>query len=332
MNKNNMSFKLCNFKAKVIREAFFKGLLFYIRKINLVFAESIRISKGGFDMGLMSGNDYTIKNMLIKPRDFYTVMPSEHGNGTLSLDKDHFIYVYEGQFIYSIEKHVYIVQPHQLAFIPRRKAHSRHVTFCDNFKAIEGIMSFYFNDDHIRMFDFFDLMNDDYVLPIHNYEKLEACLHSYELNPDFSIGVSNSLQRIATLAEILSIYFENLQHRNKKRTEWEKVLTYMSEHLDKEVSLDILAKLLFLHPNYLLRKFKKDFGISPIKYFKNLRIEKAIELLANTDMLSADIAGALGIDDPNYFSYFFKTSTGISPRKFRECLQQMRALSAKTNV
>ncbi len=283
-------------------------------------------------MGLTTGNDYTIKNMRIKPRGFYTVLPSEHGNGNLTLDKDHFIYVYDGEFIYSIDERIYIVQPHQLAFIPRRKVHSRYVTVCDNFKAIEGIMSFYFNDEQTRLFDFFDLMNEDYVLPIHNYEKLENCLRSYEMNPDYSIGVPNQLQRIATLAEVLSIYFANLQQRNKKRKEWEKVLTYMSEHLAEEVSLDILAKLLFLHPNYLLRKFKKDFGISPIKYFKNLRVEKAVELLANTDMHSADIAEVIGLDDPNYFSYFFKTATGISPRKFRECVQQMHTLPVKTSV
>jgi AraC-like DNA-binding protein len=71
------------------------------------------------------------------------------------------------------------------------------------------------------------------------------------------------------------------------------------------------------------RDFKRQTGLSPLQYHLLLKIEKAKELLINTELKAKEIAYKLGFDSDYYFCRLFKQKTGISPAQFRA---QRRAL------
>ncbi len=68
-------------------------------------------------------------------------------------------------------------------------------------------------------------------------------------------------------------------------------------------------------------KFRADFkfqtGFSPLQYFLLIKIEKAKELLNNTDMKTKQVAFSLGFKSDHYFSRLFKAKVGFTPQEFR---------------
>ena len=63
--------------------------------------------------------------------------------------------------------------------------------------------------------------------------------------------------------------------------------------------------------------FTDEKGISFSKFVSRMKMEKAAELLATTDMRINEISDAIGISNPNYFSVQFRKAYGLSPMEFR---------------
>ena len=79
-----------------------------------------------------------------------------------------------------------------------------------------------------------------------------------------------------------------------------------------------LAKECFLSESRFTHLFGESVGKSPMKYITELRIGKAKELLAETELSVAQISANVGYPDQNYFSRLFKNLTGRSPRDYRK--------------
>ena len=63
--------------------------------------------------------------------------------------------------------------------------------------------------------------------------------------------------------------------------------------------------------------FKKYTEMTFIEYLTRIRIEKSMELLKTTSLMTYEIAGKVGFSDPHYFSLIFKKINNISPSEFR---------------
>ena len=103
------------------------------------------------------------------------------------------------------------------------------------------------------------------------------------------------------------------------------VAQYIIDNIERPVSLEELATLANLHPNYLIRIFKQQFGTTPVKYLNNMRLERMISLICNTDLPFQEIIQKTGFSEPAYFSGFFKRETGYSPREYRRYHRQYQA-------
>lgn len=93
---------------------------------------------------------------------------------------------------------------------------------------------------------------------------------------------------------------------------------YIINHIYEELTLEQLAALARLHPNYLSRLFKRETGLSPSVFIQQERIEEAKRLLRYTTLSLADIGTRLGFHDQSYFTKIFKKMTRLTPRQFRE--------------
>ncbi|SFL25553.1 two-component system, response regulator YesN [Paenibacillus sp. 1_12] len=100
-----------------------------------------------------------------------------------------------------------------------------------------------------------------------------------------------------------------------------KAERYMEEHYSESLPLQQVASHVHLNASYFSHLFKKETGRSFIDYLIELRMEKAKQLLSNTDMKITEISGRIGYDLPNYFAKLFKQATGLSPKDYRKLYQ-----------
>ena len=98
----------------------------------------------------------------------------------------------------------------------------------------------------------------------------------------------------------------------------ERAKHYIGQHYaDSELSVESVCTHLHLSPAYFSTLFKREEGMSFIAYVTNVRMERAAQLLLESDDKTYLIAEKTGYTDPNYFSYVFKRRFGISPSKYR---------------
>ena len=93
---------------------------------------------------------------------------------------------------------------------------------------------------------------------------------------------------------------------------------YVAAHFcDPNISLISVAKHVGMSSAHFSTVFSQTLGKPFISYLTAMRIDRAKELLAHTDMKLATIAMEIGYNEPNYFSHVFKKTEGITPKEFR---------------
>lgn len=97
-----------------------------------------------------------------------------------------------------------------------------------------------------------------------------------------------------------------------------KILDYIETHLSEQITLNDLTNLVHLDKSYLIARFKKTWGIPPLKYINHLRIERSKVLLAMTDKKATEIAREVGFQSIHYFCRYFKEKEGMTPNEYRE--------------
>lgn len=96
------------------------------------------------------------------------------------------------------------------------------------------------------------------------------------------------------------------------------VQKYVDDNFAYELTLSGLAGLFHLNETYLSGLFKNHVGVTFSEYLTRLRMNKAGELLRNSELKLTDIAMLVGISSSSYFSTSFKKYYGMSPKEYRE--------------
>lgn len=91
-----------------------------------------------------------------------------------------------------------------------------------------------------------------------------------------------------------------------------------SEYTNDNIEISHLAELCNISEAYFRRIFLKSFGISPIKFINNLKIDRAKELITSGLYSISEVAVASGFHDDSYFSRKFKEATGMPPSEYME--------------
>ncbi|WP_456314461.1 helix-turn-helix transcriptional regulator [Pseudomonas shirazensis] len=98
---------------------------------------------------------------------------------------------------------------------------------------------------------------------------------------------------------------------------------FIENNFEQELNLDVLSDAQFTSKFHLLRLFKKYYGMTPMQYLIDRRIEKSKEYLRNGIPVN-QTCFAVGFESPSSFSTLFKNKTGVAPMEF-----QKRAIFAK---
>ena len=96
-----------------------------------------------------------------------------------------------------------------------------------------------------------------------------------------------------------------------------KAIHYMRRNCQRKLSLQDVAKHVFLAPTYFSKVFKQETNRSFSNYLNYLRIEKSKHLLLVSGSRLVDVANLSGFEDQSYFTKVFKRETGMSPGEYK---------------
>lgn len=94
-----------------------------------------------------------------------------------------------------------------------------------------------------------------------------------------------------------------------------RAISFIRFNYHKDISINDVAIQADISERYLRSLFSQYLNISPLDYLNQIRINKSIELLRNTELSVKEICFQCGFQSPQYFSRIFKQQTGISPRE-----------------
>ncbi|HBE77191.1 MAG TPA: hypothetical protein DDW65_05345 [Firmicutes bacterium] len=116
---------------------------------------------------------------------------------------------------------------------------------------------------------------------------------------------------------LLKIIEELKQKKENIPLKLKKAREYIRAHYHENISLKSVAEYLNVSEAYISRMFTKEMGESFINYVTNLRIEKAKDLLKNSNLSINEISELVGYYNQEHFSRVFKKHEGCSPNKYR---------------
>lgn len=126
--------------------------------------------------------------------------------------------------------------------------------------------------------------------------------------------------------EVVKITKENIKEYEKflensmkeSRNEVAAVKSYIYQHYGEDLNLETLAEKVYLSSGYLSFIFKKETGMNLNRFIRVCRMEKAKELLCNTNMKVAQVSEEVGFSNVSYFCRSFREYYGSSPESYRK--------------
>jgi transcriptional regulator GlxA family with amidase domain len=183
----------------------------------------------------------------------------------------------------------------------------------------------------------------------HYVEQFKRDYPKVELKPDFFITQSDRIYCAASLNAladiIVHIIFQiygktaaqhverNFSHEIRKPYEEQRYLEgavdrhsdelitqiqfWMQTNLSSVLSLNDLAEQFGISQRSFTRRFKAANGINAMKYWQQLKIETAKDLLASSNLSIQEISFQVGYQDQSHFTKLFKKELGTTPRDYR---------------
>ena len=98
----------------------------------------------------------------------------------------------------------------------------------------------------------------------------------------------------------------------------EEIKSYLDNSLEEKMTLEKISDALDISVSHIIRIFKHQYGMSPMKYYNQVKVNYACRLLVNTNYSIEYIADLLCFSEPEYMSKCIKKQTGLSPLKYRK--------------
>ena len=145
------------------------------------------------------------------------------------------------------------------------------------------------------------------VLPESDHEKMR----------EVSINSGDIYDYMQELLE-RALMLRDRESENQGKRVLKKGLEYIEENFSEDsLSLNSVAGAIGVSGNYFSSVFSQEMQMTFVEYVTRKRMEKARELLRDTDMRANEIALAVGYKNPHYFSFVFKKTQGCTPREYR---------------
>lgn len=127
------------------------------------------------------------------------------------------------------------------------------------------------------------------------------------------------------LSRLIFLLFQNCPAAEKRPSEKSQrdeqrikaMLQYIQKHYAGELTLARIAQSAAVSETECLRCFRHMIGSTPIQYVRQVRVQRAAELLVATDRKISDIGAACGFQEMSYFARVFRAAKGFTPKEYR---------------
>ena len=99
------------------------------------------------------------------------------------------------------------------------------------------------------------------------------------------------------------------------------VIAYIAERFSDKLRIETLADKIMVSADYFTKMFKDSIGKTPVDYINGIRVNKAMQLLIDTNLSMTEISESVGFCNANYFHKIFKQYMGISPLAYRKIVK-----------
>jgi transcriptional regulator of acetoin/glycerol metabolism len=123
--------------------------------------------------------------------------------------------------------------------------------------------------------------------------------------------------RLDSIGNLLKLAPAPRAHGGLSAGAMRRVREYVEVHLGESIDLTMLAAAAGLSMHHFARQFKQSAGVTPHRYLTQKRVERAQEMLAQTDLSLSEIAFAAGFSDQSHLARHFRHILGTTPREFR---------------
>ncbi len=96
---------------------------------------------------------------------------------------------------------------------------------------------------------------------------------------------------------------------------------YINTNINRHITVNDVTGIIGIGQPYLYKIFKEKIGISPKEYIDFTKLNRAKELLKNTNLTVSEISNSLDFTDQFTFSKFFSKKTALSPTEYRKAKQ-----------
>lgn len=222
------------------------------------------------------------------------------------------IYVQNGKLRVSVEGENYYCQTEDIILIPSNAVHAIHFENVDN-----HIFTYLLSLEVFKQYQI-DIETISFKLDKENIDK--AVFQIFETYQDMS-----SLKKHIVMYQV---YEEILKHSHKSnphsqtQTIIDDVISYIQNHYDQDLSLEILAEQFHFHPNYLSRRFKERTSMSLHRYLLRVRMNHAYQDIVYTKDNIVDIAYRHGFKQLRSFNRLFKEMYDCTPSEYRKALDK----------
>lgn len=248
------------------------------------------------------------------------------------------IFFESGIFQFSCNANEYIIEAPALAFVDAGVMHSLSLKKGQRESALvfdcRMLRYEWYDEAQSRIIE--PILNQKLKLPPLIFPKDEIWsevlnLYKKALSESEKGSASSNLRVKLYLTELLSLLYD-YHYLISTEDKWDtdanqlenvkKAISYVKENYDKKIRVSDVSDYVGMSEQYFCRYFKKQLGKTLTEYINEVRIEKAAELLRNTDEKVIDIAIQCGYDNISYFIKRFKQIEGIKPLEYRRKVKE----------
>ena len=252
-------------------------------------------------------NDSVLSNLVITKVHSVSTLYSPENKRTKRTDRRCWAIVlkYEGETVYTESGKQTVSDISHVTVLPKGCSYEWECTRSGHFIILE----FECETTYPGLFSF----------PIKHGEKLLKMLKELEYKRNLRGEMIEIESLRDTYSILLSIILSSCDRYlpESKQQRLQEELDYISKRYREPITNEMLAETSGMSSVYFRKLFKQVMGISPIAYVKQVRIEKAKEMLRSDYGTLTDLATMLGYASLYDFSRDFKKQTGIPPSKYK---------------
>lgn len=240
---------------------------------------------------------------LIKPKENESKV-IHYGNKT---SRNQLIYKLSGEVITHFNKKVFHIKPGAAYIIPKSNNADYYIE-----RTIPGDCIDIFFDTDISL-------GEDLIL--FDFDKNIKLLNLFQGTNKLWLTKNNGyyFKCMSAVYEILSeMLFKSEQYSPKRKyAKLEPGIEYIHNNLYNDIDYNLPSKLCGISYTYFKKLFIEKFGVPPVRYVNNIRLERSSELLLTNKYQVGEIAKMCGFENVYYFSKKFKEKYLLSPTAYK---------------